>query len=81
MCDQCKLANRRNIASSEKIMIHRCKCGQYWLVLPNQESGWQANDTELALIEIVTSLVRIKLTDPEPCAPVFDSITLQSMHR
>lgn len=77
MCDQCKLKDRRNIASSEKIMIHRCKCGQYWLVLQGQETGRQANATELALIEIVTSLVRIKLTGTEPCEPAFDFIRPQ----
>lgn len=58
MCD-CQKVNLTPVAKSDAVEVKRCPCGKY-VIVTNQEER-PASETEAALADMITSLVRLKL--------------------
>ena len=66
MCNSgsCHLTSKRGIAKSDRIVVERCACGQYWLTTAGAQRVATAD--EAALVQVIESLVRLKLSGALP---------------
>lgn len=63
VCD-CPGVEIRHIAQSDKCILTRCSCGQYWIQLDIDPTSRPASPAEAALAEMVAALARLKLPAP-----------------
>lgn len=61
---ECPPSQIKQIAQSDRIVLWRCSCGQYWIQTDLDATSRPATGAELALAELVSALARIKLAPP-----------------
>lgn len=58
---ECPPSQIQQIAQSDRIVLWRCSCGQYWLRTDLDAAARPATGAEADLAELVAALARIKL--------------------
>lgn len=61
---ECPPSQIQQIAQSDRIVLWRCSCGQYWLRTALDPAARPATGAEADLAELVAALARIKLPAP-----------------
>lgn len=64
-CD-CPGVEIRQIAQSDKCILTRCSCGQYWIQLDIDAGSRPTTLAEEALAEMVAAMSRLRLPAPMP---------------